>query len=470
MSAAAGLDTGSSRELVACTASAPGKLIFFGEHAVVYGTTAVAAALSDLRIAVAVQPLATERGGAPMVRVTSVDLAKPAGTLDKFTVEWEGARLRDVVSPLLAAGAGANAGGGAHSGGEATHAHAMAPVQPSDEAVAELDTLVQGTECADLDPINGRALVPVVYLIAAILGDAITRQGVRVEIQPVSLPPGAGIGSSAALCVAASAALVGAATGGYEALPSGGADSSSGGGDGVPSARVGAGLAGVDPRPEVREVINQWAFAGETIIHGRPSGLDNTVSCFGGAISYVKEPKKVEPLRQFPALEVLLVNTKVPKDTGKMVAGVRVLRDRMPDVVDPLITSVDGIAKRAIGVLEGAVPDGSDVGRVADELGELVSMNQGLLNLLGVGHAALDTVAAVARKHGFVGKLTGAGGGGCALVLLTRSVDVGKIAEDTGAMVGDLEAAGFETFRTAIGGCGVLLHDVSEAESAYWGR
>lgn len=36
------------------------------------------------------------------------------------------------------------------------------------------------------------------------------------------------------------------------------------------------------------EEVNRWAFIGEKILHGNPSGVDNTVSVFGGALAYIR--------------------------------------------------------------------------------------------------------------------------------------------------------------------------------------
>ena len=45
-------------------------------------------------------------------------------------------------------------------------------------------------------------------------------------------------------------------------------------------------------------------------------------------------------------------------------------------------------------------------------------MNQHLLNALGVGHASLTAVVEASSVRGMACKLTGAGGGGCAITLL----------------------------------------------------
>ena len=49
---------------------------------------------------------------------------------------------------------------------------------------------------------------------------------------------------------------------------------------------------------------------------------------------------------------------------------------------------------------------------------ELFTLNQHLLNAIGVGHPALDRVCEIARQFGLSAKLTGGGGGGCAIALV----------------------------------------------------
>lgn len=63
-------------------------------------------------------------------------------------------------------------------------------------------------------------------------------------------------------------------------------------------------------------------------------------------------------------------------------------------------------------------------------------LNHSLLNAIGVGHAALDAVVGAAAEKGFACKLTGAGGGGCAVVLSSEPyVEAGSREDNAGSDV-----------------------------------
>jgi mevalonate kinase len=47
---------------------------------------------------------------------------------------------------------------------------------------------------------------------------------------------------------------------------------------------------------ESLEKVNQWALISEKIIHGNPSGIDNTITVYGGALLYAKGQSKLSPL------------------------------------------------------------------------------------------------------------------------------------------------------------------------------
>ena len=79
------------------------------------------------------------------------------------------------------------------------------------------------------------------------------------------LPLGSGLGSSASFCVALAAALLA-----YT--------------DSVSFHVNHQGWLSFGEKD--LELVNQWAFEGEKIIHGKPSGIDNTVSAYGTPLPF----------------------------------------------------------------------------------------------------------------------------------------------------------------------------------------
>ena len=202
--------------------SAPSKVILHGEHAVVYGRSAVAASL-DLRTRMYLTPIVKEN-------VLQVDFPDVG-----VKQSWSGETIREEILK--------------HK-----------PERTSDidlDFLAKIQTFVDvnvsnGEESANLEELQKASLTCFFYLYALIC-DKFTSMSIKVESE---IPLGAGLGSSAALSVCLSAGL--------QAIK-------------YRKSELGK---------EALEKICQLAFLSERILHGRPSGIDNTASTYGGFVHF----------------------------------------------------------------------------------------------------------------------------------------------------------------------------------------
>lgn len=60
-------------------------------------------------------------------------------------------------------------------------------------------------------------------------------------------------------------------------------------------------------------------------------------------------------------------------------------------------------------------------------LQDLIELNHSLLRCIGVSHPSLEKVCDIAKKFGFTAKLTGAGGGGLAIVYLPSKASLSAV-------------------------------------------
>ncbi len=168
-----------------------------------------------------------------------------------------------------------------------------------------------------------------------------------------------------------------------------------------------------------KKKIFELAFVPENFLHGKPSGVDQATCIYGSVIQFSR-PSSVKALRPKKNPVLLVCDTGIHHATRTLVGGVVQKSKKEKKHFQNYLAKVREISS---GVAK-SLREGDD-----EDLGTLMYQNHELLRKIGVSHPKLDHLVEVARQAGALGaKLTGAGGGGCVIVLCPSRVARDRIA------------------------------------------
>jgi mevalonate kinase len=203
---------------------------------------------------------------------------------------------------------------------------------------------------------------------------------VRAESE---VPPGLGLGASAALGVCVARAVLAANS---------------------PSSDDDPSEESLDAHRRVTNAAQAW----ETVFHGRPSGIDVAAAAHGGCFEFTTE-QGPKPLHVTVPIPIAVAVAGPAVSTKTMVDGLAQLRQQKPELVNRCIEGIRSLVQNARLALEGGdLPC----------LGRLLDLNQMLLAGLFLSSKPIESACSIARGAGALGaKLTGKGGGGCVIAL-----------------------------------------------------
>lgn len=190
--------------------------------------------------------------------------------------------------------------------------------------------------------------------------------------------------------------------------------------------------------------ISALAFECEELVHGTPSGIDNTVATFGRTILFRKtdDGNVIDDLTISTPIPIIVGLTGVRSLTADTVGRVHDGWQKNPQHYEAIFSEIDGLVLTGVDALRN--------GNLT-ELGEVMNLNHGLLNALGVSSPELEGLVDLARRSGALGaKLTGGGGGG-AMIAIAEPDRIHNVAST-------LDTAGYQTYltelRTSMNGTG----------------
>ncbi len=295
------------------TASAPGKIILFGEHAVVYGQPALAVPVSQLRATATItSPPYPPVLNAKEPRAGQGEIWIEAHNLNR-TYRLDEAPTHDLLALAI----------------RLTFGHYQLPI---------------------------------------------TNYQLRITLSS-NIPLASGVGSGAAICTAIVRAL---------------------------SLHLNSQIS--------NSQISTIVFETEKLLHGTPSGIDNTVIAYEQPVYFIKG-RPPEPFTVKQPFHLLIADTGLPSPTKITVGEVRAAWQNEPERYDALFLAVGKIANVARAHIENGEPEA---------LGPLMNRNHILLRKMGVSCAELDALIDAALGAGALGaKLSGGGRGGNMIALVT---------------------------------------------------
>ncbi len=185
--------------------------------------------------------------------------------------------------------------------------------------------------------------------------------------------------------------------------------------------------------------INQLGWEGELAFHGRPSGVDNTASTYGGLLLYhINQGEKTwERIKLKEPTEIVLGNSGVTADTTRLDGHVDQQKENNPKLFKEWLQTVTDQAFQMRKALED-----DDL----DTVGRIMTTNHQILIDMDLSHETLNYLCNKALEAGALGaKVTGGGRGG-----YMNALTPGKDLQEKVASA--IERKGYKVIRATIGG------------------